>query len=61
LANNAGKAQPAKKKKKTEMPKSCILKIHEGSREIMAFGRLAIIVPEKSFGPTQAIFSGLLN
>jgi hypothetical protein len=56
--HNSGKAQPApqKQKKKRKCRKPCILKIHEGSREIMPFGRFAIIVQEKRFGPAQAIF-----
>ncbi len=47
--HNSGKAQPApqKQKKNRKCRKPCILKIHEGSREIMPFGRLAIIVQEK--------------
>jgi hypothetical protein len=40
-------SRPKKQKKTRKCRKPCILKIHEGSREIMPFGRLAIIVQEK--------------
>jgi hypothetical protein len=36
-----------KKKKNPEMPKNPLLSIEKWSREIMPFGRLAIIVQEK--------------
>jgi hypothetical protein len=62
LAQHSGKAQPAKKHKKNrKCRKPCILKIHEGSREIMPFGRLAIIVQEKKVWAGPGNFLGIFD